>query len=95
MFARFATDDARVRTETEQGRQDPGMATSLTDKEQTAPQEDPTMTKLKTEVAVHQYSVDSSLVAEEILRKLRMIRWARHELVSESGRTRHPKLRGL
>jgi hypothetical protein len=53
------------------------------------------MTKLKTQVAEHSYDVDSSLVAEEILRKLRMIKWARHELVSESGRTHHPKLRGL
>ena len=53
------------------------------------------MTKLKTKVAEHSYEVDSSLVAEEILRKLRMIKWARHELVSESDRTRHSKLRGL
>lgn len=71
------------------------MAISLTEKEQTSPNEDPTMTKLKTEVAERQYSVDSALVAEEILRKLRMIRWARHELVNESGRTRQSKLRGL
>ena len=82
-------------TQKEQGRQNTGMAISLTEKEQTSPNEDPTMAKLKTEVATHQYSVDSALVAEEILRKLRMIRWARHELVSESGRTRQPKLRGL
>ena len=53
------------------------------------------MTKLKTQVAEHSYAVDSSLVAEEILRKLRLIKWARHELVSESGRTHHSKLRGL
>ncbi len=53
------------------------------------------MTKLKTQVAEHSYEVDSSLVAEEILRKLRMIRWARHELVSEAGQTRQSKLRGL
>lgn len=53
------------------------------------------MTKLKTQVAEHAYNVDSALVAEEILRKLRMIKWARHELVSEPGRNRRPKLRGL
>jgi hypothetical protein len=53
------------------------------------------MTKLKSEVAEQLYSVDSALVAEEILRKLRMIKWARHELVSEPGRSHHPKLRGL
>jgi hypothetical protein len=73
----------------------PGMALSLTPPELKSPDEDPTMTKLKTEVAAHQYNVDSALVAEEILRKLRLIRWARHELVSESGRNHQPKLRGL
>ena len=71
------------------------MVLSLTRPEDTNPHEDPTMDKLKTEVAEHLYTVDSALVAEEILRKLRMIKWARHELVSEPGRSHHPKLRGL
>ena len=71
------------------------MAPLLTDIEPKTPPDDPTMTKLKTQVAEHAYSVDSGLVAEEILRKLRMIRWARHELVSEAGQSRQPKLRGL
>lgn len=71
------------------------MALLLTDIESTSPHHDPTMTKLKTQVAEHAYNVDSGLVAEEILRKLRMIKWARHELVSEADRNRHPKLRGL
>ncbi len=53
------------------------------------------MSHLKTKVSEQEYTVDSNLVAEEILRKLRMIRWARQELVSESGRNRQPKLRGL
>ena len=53
------------------------------------------MTKLKTQVAEHAYTVDSAMVAEEIIRKLKLIRWARHELVSESGQNRLPKLRGL
>ena len=52
------------------------------------------MTKLAKQVADHEYTVDSAQVAEEIIRKLRMIRWARHELVNEPGRTRQPKLRG-
>ncbi len=73
----------------------PTMAPSLTEQELNSLNEDPTMTKLKTEVAEHHYTVDSALVAEEILRKLRMIRWARHELVSEPGRSHRPKLRGL
>jgi hypothetical protein len=70
------------------------MATLLKEHEKT-PHEDSAMTKLKTQVAEHAYSVDSSLVAEEILRKLRMIKWARHELVSEADQSRRPKLRGL
>ncbi len=53
------------------------------------------MTHLKNQVAEREYKVDSALLAEEILRKLRLIRWARHELVSEPGRTPQPKLRGL
>jgi anti-sigma28 factor (negative regulator of flagellin synthesis) len=82
-------------TKTKQARETPAMAISLFEEELTTHQEDPTMTKLKTQVAEHSYDVDSSLVAEEILRKLRLIKWARHELVSESGRTPHRKLRGL
>lgn len=73
----------------------PDVTLSLTAKEPTTPQEDPTMMKLKTQVAEHTYAVDSTLVAEEILRKLRMIKSARHELASEPGRTPRPKLRGL
>ncbi len=71
------------------------MAPLLTEKELTAPDEDRTMTKLKTQVAEHTYNVDSTLVAEEILRKLRMIRSARQELVSGPDRNRHPRLRDL
>ena len=92
MFPGFEADDGGYEHE---ARETPAMAISLTEKELTSPQEDPTMAKLKTQVAEHSYDVDSSLVAEEILRKLRMIKWARHELVNESGRTPHPKLRGL
>ncbi len=52
------------------------------------------MTKLKAQVSEREYAVDSALVAEEILRKLRMIKWARRELVSEPGQNPQPKLRG-
>ena len=52
------------------------------------------MTNLAKQVAQNEYKVNSAQVAEEILRKLRLIRRARHELVSESGRTPEPKLRG-
>lgn len=49
--------------------------------------EDNTMAELKTQIAQRDYSVDAELVAEEILRKLRLVRWARRELVSGAGRT--------
>ena len=52
------------------------------------------MTNLKTQVAERVYYVDSALVAEEIIRKLRLVKWARDELVSEPDRTPHLKLRG-
>lgn len=93
MFAGLEKDDAGY--EQAARKSPPVMAISLTEKETTSPQEDPTMTKLKTQVAEHSYDVDSSLVAEEILRKLKMIKWARHELASEPGRTHQSKLRGL
>ena len=59
------------------------------------PTEDPTLTHLAKQVADREYTVDSHQVAEEIIRKLRMIKWARQELVNEHGRIREPKLRGL
>ena len=52
------------------------------------------MTNLKNQIAKREYNLDSALVAEEILRKLRLIRWARHELASGPGRNPPPKLRG-
>lgn len=51
-----------------------------------APEED-RMIQLKAQIAQRDYSVDSELVAEEILRKLKLVRWARRELVSGPGRT--------
>jgi hypothetical protein len=93
MFPGLSGDDAGYEPEAhELPRQ---MALLLSQQEPTIPNEDPTMTKLKTQVAEHAYSVDSSLVAEEILRKLRMIKWARHALVNGSDQSRQPKLRGL
>ena len=53
------------------------------------------MNNIKTRVAQREYTVDSSLVAEEILRKLRFMKWARNELASAPGRTPRAKLRGL
>ena len=48
--------------------------------------EEGTMAELKTQIEQHQYSVDAELVAEEILRKLRLVKWARRELASGPGR---------
>jgi len=53
------------------------------------------MIKLAKQVADREYTVDSHRVAEEIIRKLRLIKWARHELVSEADQTPQTKLRGL
>jgi len=70
------------------------MAPPLTEPDPISTTEDPTMSHLARQVADHTYKVDSADIAEEIIRKLRMIKWARHELVSAPGRTRQPKLRG-
>ena len=92
MLAGFPTDDGVY----ESGmRRHPAMATLLNHKRPNSPRQDPAMTDLKTRVQEHGYAVDSSLVAEEILRKLRMVKWARHALASEPDRTPQPKLRGL
>ncbi len=52
------------------------------------------MTKLRNQIAANEYSVDPELVAHEILRKVRLIKWARQELVSAPGRNPQQKLRG-
>ena len=56
--------------------------------------EDPTMTEIKNRIAAG-YEVDSEQVAREILRKLQLVKWARHELVSAPGRTPARPARGL
>jgi hypothetical protein len=55
--------------------------------------EDPRMTEIKNRIAAG-YEVDSEQVAREILRKLRLVKWARHELVSAPGRTPGRPARG-
>jgi len=55
--------------------------------------EDSTMSDMKTRVAAG-YEVDAELVAQEILRKLRLVKWARQELVSAPGRTPARSTRG-
>ena len=55
---------------------------------------DPTMSEMKNRIAAG-YQVDAELVAQEILRKLRLVKWARHELVSAPGRTPARSARGL
>lgn len=70
------------------------LASPLSPQDQHDPFEDPTMTNLKHQITDHAYVVDSGQVAEEILRKLRFVKWARRELVSAPGRTPRQKLRG-
>ena len=45
------------------------------------------MAELSEQIAAHRYRVDPELVALEILRKLHLIKSARHELQCESDRT--------
>jgi hypothetical protein len=56
--------------------------------------EDPRMADIKKRVA-EGYQVDAEQVAREILRKVRLVKWARQELVSAPGRTPAPSERGL
>jgi hypothetical protein len=58
------------------------------------PIEDPRMADIKRRIA-EGYEVDSEQVAREILRKARMLKWARQELVSSPGRTPARPARGL
>ena len=55
--------------------------------------EDSTISEIKTRYAAG-YAIDSELVAQEILRKLRLVKWARQGLVSEPGHTPAPSTRG-
>jgi hypothetical protein len=59
----------------------------------TDPIEDP-MADLKRRIATG-YEVDSELVAREILRKIRLVKWARQELATASGHTPGRSARGL
>lgn len=53
------------------------------------------MAELKEKIEGPGYRIDSELVAEEILRKLRMVKWARRELVGARAGNPRPELRGL
>lgn len=54
---------------------------------ETAQRQEDRMAELKSSIAQRHYSVDAGLVAEEILRKLRLVRSARRELERGPGRT--------
>ena len=61
--------------------------------------EDAAMTEFKSAVRAD-YEVNAELVAQEIIRKLRLVRWARRELLStpdlsSPGRTPGRSVRGL
>jgi hypothetical protein len=60
----------------------------------TDPIEDSRMAEIKKRVAAG-YEVDSDLVAREMLRKARLVRWARQELVSAPGHTPERPARAL
>jgi hypothetical protein len=91
MFVRDGIDDAGVT------KRSPVMEAATTPTVDVHPPdriEDPTMADLKNRIAAG-YEVDSEQVAREIVRKLRLIKWARHELVSAPGRTPGRPARGL
>lgn len=54
--------------------------------------EDPTVREVRDQIVARNYKVDPELVAEEILRKLRLVRTARQELGSAPGRNPAPHL---
>ena len=95
MCRSLQSDDGEYESDGNHDANDPLPAPILTERDPTSQHEDPTMTNLKHQVAEHGYNVDSALIAKEILLKLRLMRWARHELVSGPGQTPQPKLRGL
>ena len=73
------------------------LTTKITDMEvdhRTHRNEDPRMADMKSRIAAG-YQVDAELVAREIVRKLRLLRWARQELVSSPGRNPARPARGL
>ena len=56
--------------------------------------EDPRMAEIKKRVA-EGYEVDAELVAQEMVRKARLLKWARQQLVSAPGRSPVRPARGL
>jgi hypothetical protein len=73
----------------------PALATPPIELIPSDPLEDPMLTKLRNQIAANEYTVDANLVAEEMVRKMRFIKWAREELATAPDRTPIPKLRGL
>ena len=91
MFVRDARDDCGVRAT------HMALAVNIPEMnvdDQTDPIEDPTMAEMKSRVAAG-YEVDAEQVAREILRKLRLVKWAQQELSSAPGRTPARSARGL
>ena len=73
------------------------LVTKITDMDvddRTDRTEDRTMADIKSRIATG-YQVDAELVAREIVRKLRLVKWARQELASSPGRTPARPARGL
>jgi hypothetical protein len=91
MFRGLPSDDGEYESSSERTRP---MARTLIEIESQPPVEDPSMTDIKARIEGRGYRVDSELVAEAILRKMRLIRWARQELGGAAGHTPHPKLHG-
>jgi hypothetical protein len=91
MFVRDGRDDGRV---TEHLYMQVAERRDMDVDDRTDRIEDPRMAELKDRIAAG-YEVDAEQVAREIVRKLRLVKWARQELVSSAGRTPARSDRGL
>jgi hypothetical protein len=67
------------------------LARPLEPTQETEPYEDQVVADLKHMIAAREYKVDSELVAEEILRKLRLLKWAKRELAGGGRIPGHPE----
>ena len=67
------------------------LAPALEPIQETEPNEDQAVADLKHMIAAREYQVDADLVAEEILRKLKLLKWAKRELAGGGRIPVHPE----
>ena len=67
------------------------LAPALEPTQETEPYEDQAVADIKHMIAAREYQVDADLVAEEILRKLKLLKWAKRELTAGGRIPGHPE----